>query len=374
MPGRLFPVGGPVSEKDIVDREDFIVSVQTRLTDGQSIMLAGPRRIGKTSIAYEVLRRLKEQRYYTASVDFFRLSDIREFAVSLINACLENRTGIRKTLDVLKDRARTIAGMAKLTVKFQDLEFDLNFLQDNPDENLLLDYALELTETLASHDNKNMVVLFDEFQDASRVANQSEIYKKMRSHFQNHQNVSYMFLGSKEGVMNTLFGNHKEAFYRYATVLPIPSIPEDSWLGYITQKFAGQHIKADDRVVREILRQTGGHPQDTMLVCSEIYYAILEAGEQTVTPEYVQLGHSRALLTLTQVYNEILDEIGQRTRAREVLKRLATGKTIYIQSDNSNETKRALDYLATKAIIEKGGRGSYKFIEPMFQEYILRED
>ncbi len=374
MPGKLFPVGGPVTEKDIVDREDFIVSVQTRLADGQSIMLAGPRRIGKTSIAYEVLRRLKEQEFYTASVDFFRLSNKREFAVSLINACLENRTGIRKTLEALKDRAKTIAGLARLTVKFQDLEFSLNLLQDNADENALLEYAMGLADALAGRDGKSMVVLFDEFQDASRVAGDSDIYKKMRSYFQNHQNISYLFLGSKEGMMNTLFGNRKEAFYRFAVVLPIPPIPEDSWLEYIAKKFAEQHIKADDRVIEEILRKTGGHPQDTMLVCSEIYYAVLEAEEKNVTLEYVQLGHSRALLTLTQVYNEILDEIGQRTHARNVLKRIATGNRIYIQEDNPNENKRALDYLATKAIVEKCGRGSYKFIEPMFQEYILRED
>ena len=56
MPGKLFPLGGPVSEKDIVDREDFLVSLETRLSEGQSIMLAGPRRIGKTSLALEVLR------------------------------------------------------------------------------------------------------------------------------------------------------------------------------------------------------------------------------------------------------------------------------------------------------------------------------
>jgi hypothetical protein len=47
---------------------------------------------------------------------------------------------------------------------------------------------------------------------------------------------------------------------------------------------------------------------------------------------------------------------------------------LVVQKDNPNENKRALDHLITKAIIEKSGRGSYKFIEPMFREYILRED
>lgn len=93
----LFPVGGPVDREDLVGREEFIVSLVNRLQEGQSVMLAGPRRIGKTSVAREVLRRLKEKGAYTAAVDFFRFSGKRDFAYSLINACLENRTGIKKT-------------------------------------------------------------------------------------------------------------------------------------------------------------------------------------------------------------------------------------------------------------------------------------
>lgn len=371
MPGKLFPLGGPVPEKDVVDREDFIVSLQTRLTEGQSVMLAGPRRIGKTSLAYEVLRRIKKQGFYTASVDFFRLSNKRDFAISLINACLENRTGIRRTIDVLKDRAKSIVGTAKLTVKLEDFEFGIGFPHDELNDDILLDYALDLPGVLAKHDKKSMVVLFDEFQDASRVVN-DEIYKKMRSHFQNQENVAYMFLGSKEGIMDTLFGNRKEAFYRFATILPIPLIPENAWIKYIIEKFNERGINAEYEIVQDILKRTGGHPQDTMLVCSEIFYALLEAGENTITSGIVRLGYDRALITLMPVYDEILDELSQRFQVRDVLKRITTGKSVYSKKMNPNETKRAIDHLISKAIIQKARRGEYTFVEPMFREYLLR--
>ncbi|GBF32869.1 hypothetical protein DCCM_1065 [Desulfocucumis palustris] len=372
MPGKLFPLGGPVPEKDVVDREDFIFSLQTRLAEGQSIMLAGPRRIGKTSLAYEVLRRGKKQGFYTVSVDFFRLSDKRDFAVSLINACLENRTGVRRTIDVLKDRAKSIAGTAKITLKLEDLEFGIGFLADEKNDNVLLDYALDLPNVLAKRDKKSVIVLFDEFQDASRVVD-ADIYKKMRSHFQNQESVAYMFLGSKEGIMDTLFGNRKEAFYRFATILPIPPIPENAWIKYIIERFSHRGINTEYEIIKEILNRTGGHPQDTMLVCSEIFYALLEAEENTITPGIVRLGYDRALITLTPVYDEILDELSQRFKVRDVLKRIAFGKSVYAKNINPNEAKRAVDHLVSKAIIQKKGRGSYTFVEPMFQEYILRE-
>lgn len=372
MPGRLFPLGGPVPENDVVDREDFVVSLQTRLAEGQSIMLAGPRRIGKTSLAHEVLRRAKKEGFYTASVDFFRLSDKRDFAVSLINACLENRTGVRRTIDVLKDRAKSVVGTAKLTLKLEDLEFGIGLLRDEQNDDALLDYALDLPDILAKRDKKLMVILFDEFQDASRVVD-GGIYKKMRSHFQNQESAAYLFLGSKEGIMDTLFGNRKEAFYRFATILPIPPIPEDAWIEYIIEKFNDRSINTEYEIVKEILSRTGSHPQDTMLVCSEIFYALLEAGENAITPGIVKLGYDRALTTLTPVYDEIMDELSQRFQVRDVLKRIAYGKSVYAKNINPNESKRAIDYLISKAIIQKTGRGRYAFVEPMFHEYLLRE-
>lgn len=372
MPSKIFPIGGPVSEQDIVDREEFISSLKTRLADGQSIVLAGPRRIGKTSLAHEILRRMKKEGFYTASVDFFRLSDKLEFAAALINACLENRTGVRRTLEALKGRARSVVGTARLAVKVEDLELNFGFSSGEPDENAILNRALELPEILAERDGRPMVVLFDEFQDAARVAGE-DIYKKMRSYFQHHKRVSYLFLGSKEGMMKTLFGNRREAFYRFAVILPIPPIPENAWVDYIARKFAEQSIEADDETVREIIRKTGGHPQNTMLVCSEIYYALLETEKSSITPGIMRTGFDRALLRLSQVYDEALDELGQRSYVRQVLKRIAAGNKVYTQKTNPNEIKRAVDYLINKGVIEKHGRGSYRFVEPLFGEYVLRE-
>ncbi|GBF32180.1 hypothetical protein DCCM_0371 [Desulfocucumis palustris] len=192
-----------------------------------------------------------------------------------------------------------------------------------------------------------MIVLFDEFQDASRAVD-AGIYKKMRSHFQNQESVAYMFFGSKEGIMDTLFGSRKEAFYRFATILPIPLIPENAWIKYIIEKFSHRGIKTEYQIIKEILSRTGGHPQNTMVVCSEIFYALIEAGENTITPGIVRLGYDRTLITLTPVYDEILDKLSQRFKVRDVLKRIVSDKSVYAKNINPNEAKRAVDHLVSK--------------------------
>jgi len=367
----LFPLGGPVAKEDLVGREDFIISLVNRLSEGQSVMLAGPRRIGKTSLAHEVLRRLKEKGAYTAAVDFFRFSGKRDFATSLIDACLENRTGINRTLNILRDRAKALAGGAQFAIKLNDLEISFGFPEKNSDDELL-DHALRLPGVLADRDEKLMVVMFDEFQDASRVTD-TEIFKRMRAHFQAQKGVAYLFLGSKEGMMQTLFSGRKEAFYRFATMLPIPGIAEDDWVPYITQKFTSRNIRADEDVVKEIVRFSGGHPQDTMFLCSEVHYTLLETGDSVLTHDYVRLGYSRAMLALAPIFDEMLDDLSARHHVRRVLHQLAVGENAYQEGIHPNKVKRVIDHLINRAIIEKTARGSYVFVEPMFQRYILQQ-
>ncbi len=367
-----FPLGGPVPEEDIVGRSGFIKSLENRLAEGQSIMLAGPRRIGKTSLAFEVLRRLKKKGFYVASVDFFRLSSRSNIAESIINSCLENRTGIRKTLNTVWDRAKLLAGSAKIAVKIEDLELNVGFPKKEMDDETLLEFALNLPELLAEKDGKRLVMVFDEFQDAGQIGG-LDIYKMMRSHFQHQKKVSYLFLGSKESMMQSLFAGKKHAFYRFATVLPIPEILEEAWISYITRKFNERDIEASsDYVLKEIVQLAGGHPQDTMLICTEAYYTLLEANEKRLSSEIVRIAYERALITLTPVFDEILDDVGKKHLAREVLRRLAVGEVVYKEKNNPNDIKRAIDSLSMSAIIEKEGRGKYSFVEPMLREYILR--
>jgi len=111
-----------------------------------------------------------------------------------------------------------------------------------------------------------------------------------------------------------------------------------------------------------------------MLLCSEVYYALLEAGEDKLTLDLVRTGYSRALLTLSPVFDELLDELGKTTNVRHVLTCIAKELRIYSGTNsNPNEIKRAVDLLISKAVIEKSSRGSYYFVEPMLKNYLINK-
>jgi hypothetical protein len=111
-----------------------------------------------------------------------------------------------------------------------------------------------------------------------------------------------------------------------------------------------------------------------MLLCSEVYYALLEAKEQILTIDFVRTGYARALLTLSPVFDELIDELGKTRNVRHILTSLAKGLRIYSRHDsNPNEIKRAVDTLMAKAVIEKSSRGSYYFVEPMLKSYLINK-
>src|SRR5579875_3223295 len=98
----LFPVGGPVAPEDVVDREEFVDELTTRLLDRHSLVLCAPRRLGKSTVAHEVLRRLRaDHGCYTAAIDLANVSTPRDLAERLIAACMANvAPGARAALRV----------------------------------------------------------------------------------------------------------------------------------------------------------------------------------------------------------------------------------------------------------------------------------
>src|SRR5256885_12836563 len=77
LPAAYFPLGGPVPAADLVGREGYIRRATARLADGNHILIAGPRRIGKTSVMLEILRRLRGRGGHTAYGDRQGATDIR---------------------------------------------------------------------------------------------------------------------------------------------------------------------------------------------------------------------------------------------------------------------------------------------------------
>lgn len=372
--GPFFPVGVPAPEGDVVDREDFIPTVAARLADGQSLVLSGPRRTGKTSVAREILRRLRRDGLYVAQIDLFAVSDVLAFAYALIDSCLEN-VGLRGVLARAGDKLGRLTGTARFELALAGLKLSAGTRarKENPED--LLANALELPERLAARDGRRMVVLFDEFQEVTRLGG-PDLLKRLRAHFQDQPHVAYFFLGSKYGLLKTLFASNREAFYRFAAWINLPPIPQAAWTEYLTRKFTERNIRLLPDAADTLVSLTEGHPYDTMSVASAAYYAARELGLSEIDTTTVRLAYERAMLELEPVFTETLEAAARTPVARSILFRLAAGQGPYAKggtgADHSQRVRRALKELVDAGILVQLGRGQYRFTEPAFRDFLSR--
>jgi AAA+ ATPase superfamily predicted ATPase len=380
VPMAYFPLGGPVPAGDLVGREGYIRRAVARLADGNHILIAGPRRIGKTSVMLEILRRLRRRGLHTAYVDCMGATDIRGLGERLADAILENVSGVERSFE----HAKAVAAGMRPTVKirYEHLELALELAREKNTQRFF-DGALDLPRALAAKTGKRVVVAFDEFQAAGQLG--PRVFDLMRTRFQAQRAVSYAFLGSEEGILEQLFSGKGRAFYRFALPLDLTDaaghrfgIDPDDWLSYIEEKLSERKLTITDAEVDRILDATGGHPQDTMQVCAALYYLMRDAGLRVVTAEAISVAIEQSLRELERPFALHWADLGKGKYLQQVAKRIAHGAVLYA-SDGAGavpraEVLRALAALQARGLVTHLSRGRYEFIEPLFGEYIRRLD
>jgi uncharacterized protein len=376
-----FPVGGPVPAADLVGREAYLRRLGERLEDGQHVLVAGPRRIGKTSIILEALRRGRRRGTYGAYADCLGATDIRGLGERLADAVLQNVSGIERSFE----HAKAIAAGMRPTVKvrYEHVELALQLARETNAQRFF-EGALDLPHALARRSGKRVIVVLDEFQGAGRLG--PRVFDVMRARFQAQRGVSYAFLGSEQGILEELFSAKGNAFYRFAVPLDLTDagghrfgIDPDDWLEYLRGKFAAKKLAVDDASVDRLLDATGGHPQDTMQVCAALYYLMRDAGMRVVTPELLGIAYEQALRELERPFALHWGELGSHKYLQQVAKRIAHRAVLYAADAQGGpvprpEVLRALAALQARGLVVRLGRGRYDFVEPMFGEYVRRLD
>jgi len=364
----LFPVGGPVPAEDVVDRAEFIEQVETRLLDRHSVVLSAPRRLGKSSVAYEVLRRLRDDEgCYTAAVDLSTVSTLRDLAERLIAAAIANvAPSVRAALTVRQSLGKLVR-MPEVRAKMHDLDLSLSLRPgEEPRPDLLLDEALSLPERLAGREERRFVVLLDEFQTAAAIGGPA-LLAKMRGTFQVQQHTAFLFLGSQAGTMGQIFGNRSKPFFRFATLLDLPPVPDEAWRVYIRRRLAERQIAVDDGAIDVILAYTGGHPYDTMQVAYEAH--LLARRSRQIDARIAGAACLEAESHLRSIFEAELDALG--SRGRVLLGRIARREPLYAGERASGTVDHTLQNLIRQGMVRRIARGRYELVEPMLARHML---
>jgi len=362
-------VGKPVTGKDLVGREMEINNIIGLLKAGQSVVVIAPRRFGKTSILFEVLNKLKKEKWFTCYVDLFSVPTILSLAERITESVLSN-SKLSLIFRKFKNNVIEMAKQLQIKQEFEGTEFILGFAQKNADDWNLLEQSVEFIETYSTRKNVRMIAAFDEFGDIKKL-NGEKITKLFRSKIQLQKNAAYLFTGSYESVMNQMFVKENAPFYRFARIIHLGYIGFQPFFSYMKGKLNEENVPYKESELKRILQITKGHPYYTQLMLQEYIFMYKLSQESKVPSVNKLLNH---LLLIEKNYLEqFWEKISSTKEERIIITTLAgKNKSLYssIQRKDVN-VARGINSLIGKGVVFKE-KAHYILADPFFEIWIQR--
>ena len=383
--GELFPTDSPVPAGQLIGRRDDLRELTTRLEAGTHLIVAGPRRTGKTSVCEAALARAARRGAYTAKVDLFRVSDAGELAESVAAAVIANRSAAHRALRRARSagRAALSAAQARALVKMvgelgEGVEVALTPGLAAQDPERALDLALELPERVAQADGKRLILFFDEFQELASArrpyGDPDAVTNRMRAVFQRSAAVSYLFAGSIEHVMRDLFAPSRRAFSGFGSFYtPRPIDPED-WRAGVADRFAADGCEVTDPALQRIVELGGGHPRATMRIGQQTHLVSLELDTREIDLDLVQLGFERALEGDRPTMEQIVERIRLLHKHGLLVARTVAAGQSLPRRIQPGARDRALKLLRDAGILAHESHGQWRVIDPLLRHYLASLD
>jgi hypothetical protein len=377
----LFPTDQPIPASQMIGRRTDVAEIATALGAGSNLIVAGPRRIGKTSVCDAALVRLGRRGFYTVSVDLFRLASAAELAEALVAATISNRSALRRVIHQTRRAGRLVADALQTSaiVKSkaqlgEELEIAFSPGLASRDPARYLDYALALPGRIAQADGKQVVVFFDEFQEIGSpnepYGDSDRLTKRMRAIFQRTTDVSYLFAGSLEHLMRDLFAPSEQALHQFGGFHDLRPIDEEAWLAGLQERFASDDCDTAPDALARIIEYGEGQPRSTMLIAQKSHLTTIELETRMVDLAVVEQGLLAAMAADRVAHEQILERIRRSHKLGLVIaERIARGQPVY-RGLSRGAVRRALDALRDAGIIESHGRGEWRLSNPLLRRYV----
>jgi len=367
----------------MIGRADDVDRVASALLGGGNVVLAGPRRTGKTTVADAALDACRDGAY-VAAVDLFGLVDGAELAQALTVQLLSNRPALkralagvggagRQALDVL--RQATVVRARQDLGDGVEVVFEVGPDRRDPDSQARLRAALELAERLAERDGGRVVVFLDEFQEVvgadKRFGDPDRVTRLMRAVLQRSRHVSVLFAGSIEHLMRDLFAPSDRALSQFGAFHELAPITVEQWRAGIRARLADDDTTIADDALDRVVAVGEGHPRATMLLIQQAHAGSVEELRREIDHALVVDAVERAMRQERLRHDQQLELIRTFGRhAERMAIRVAAGAELYAGLQ-PQQAARGLEKLHDRGLIARGDRpGQWTVIDPLLRRYL----
>ena len=380
----------PVCGEAFLDREELLQELVETLPSSRQKMgfaLVGPRRMGKTSLFLETVRRLKEiPRVVPVYLSLWELVEgtPEELSRELISASMDAfreegllplKVQARGLLKAPLELLRDIIGGMRISLKLRE-EIELVLMltrgrgQVGPGE--LVSRALALPERLARESGVRCALFLDEFPTVLELRQGGKplgegVVRRLRTEYETMENLVLSISGSVRSTMEAVTLRPAAAFWRQFIVREVGPLPK-----WAVEELLRRNL--DRTLTPEALSKLWDFTQGIPFYVQFIGRELSRRQGRTVTEAEVEK-------TLAEFLNEegevMFQEQWQRLSAKErkILQVMSHGyaapTAIAREADESpNTVSQYLQYLKGKGLVERPEPGRWRILDPVFAKWL----
>lgn len=374
-----FTFGALAVDEAFTNREAELRELAADLRNGQDVVLFAPRRYGKSSLVLRAAQSALRKGVLVAYCDLMKTPTKERFAAALAKTIYDDLAGsVGNAIDRASSlfRGLRVRPSVELTPDDATVRFTFEGGARRAEIDATIERLLELPAQIAADRKRRVAVVFDEFQEV--VALDPRFPNLMRAVFQTQPEVGHVYLGSKRHVLERIFSDRNEPFWRSAKRSEIGPIAAPKFARFVAKRFDESEKGIREDALGRLLDATGGHPYATQELAyfvwelvprghfahardvDEALAQVLRSEHSHFTRLWDDATHNERLLLIA-----LAEEPSARVYSDEYRARHALPAATYIQ--------RAVGALRREDVVGRNDDGTYRIIEPFLAEWLRRE-
>lgn len=374
-----FTFGALALDAAFADRETELRELRADMRNGQDVLVYAPRRYGKSSLVHRASQRAVREGILVGYCDLMRTPTKERLAAALARTVYRDLAGavggaIERAAGLF--RGLTVTPTMEVDPGDGSLRFTFHGGRRRAGIDDTIERLLELPAEIAAERKRRVALVFDEFQEI--LALDRRFPTLLRAVFQEQPEVSHVYLGSKRHVLEQIFEDENEPFWRSAKRLEIGPIAADEFARFVRDRFEVTEKGVDDEALARLVEATGGHPYATQ----ELAYFLWELVPRghVARPRDVEEALGGALRSEHNHFAKLWDDAPQAQRLLLLALAEEPSRTVYSTDyaqrhdlPSTSTLQRALGALAAKEVVGRDAEGVHRIVEPFFTDWLRRE-
>ncbi len=359
-----------VSGSYFCGREEEIGMILEYIENQTNLIMFAKRRVGKSSLIKEIFEHRLAKGVLYAHIDIYSISNIRELYERLRSGVEE---AIARSESSLERLARVVGEIQELFVGAK-VSLVVSTTPRVQIDSTQKDYyrAIEALFdgffAFLQKRGSKAVIAIDEFQKIVSLPESEKVESLLRTIVNKRINSSFLFTGSKRGILLAMFNDAGRAFFKLGAEAPLEPIEKSEFYEWSKKRFSRKQIYLEESAFGYLYDESDGETRFIQQVCHELFRQM--KGESVIDVGAMER-MVRSVIGKKSFFAQLLDSYSPAQQNTLKIVAVTNGREIFSSEVleaydiSKSSAQSAINSLRKKGVLftESDGRLSFEDVE-----------